>query len=52
MPLLQDSIRFSRTLEASPVQLTSAVREQRAVFKEFHGLKNLPRHAAVNGDRD
>jgi hypothetical protein len=35
------------------------VREQRAVFKEFHALetkicpfKNLPRHAAVNGERD
>jgi hypothetical protein len=49
MPLLPDSIRFSKTLEASPAQLTSTVREQRAVFKEFHGLKNLPRHAAVMG---
>jgi len=49
MPLLQDSIRFSKRLEASPAQLTSTVREQRAVFKEFHALetkicpfKNLP----------
>jgi hypothetical protein len=49
MPLLQDSIRFSKTLEASPAQLTSTVREQWAVFKEFHALetkicpfKNLP----------
>jgi hypothetical protein len=40
MPLLQDSIRFSKTLEASPAQLTSTVREQRAVFKEFHALEN------------